>query len=350
MQRPMRRFLRLAACVAMAIPWVAAPSHALAAASARLVYVRGPGAEKCPGEEALRAAVGTRLGYDPFFAWAHDTLFVEITRSGAAFFARIQLVDDHNMQRGARDISVKGEDCSAVIDAIGLTTSLTIDPSNVMGAVSSSSAPPPRDPDPLPSPSPAGFPPDVPSLGAELPSEARVPARPLQPEPPSAHVGLGAIGSLGGAPAPAIGAALFAGLAWRAWSLDVEARADLPATGDGEPQSSSRVTSWLMVGSIVPCLHLRIAFGCAVASGGALGATSSAVLHGDAYGSWGAFGARAGVEVPLSRTWSLRGYAELLVPFLTPRTLTIDHAEAYRFNPFSGDVGFAAMWRFARVP
>ena len=51
-----------------------APSVAWAAASARLVYVRGPGAEECPGEEALRAAVGTRLGYDPFFAWAPDTL------------------------------------------------------------------------------------------------------------------------------------------------------------------------------------------------------------------------------------------------------------------------------------
>jgi hypothetical protein len=49
-------------------------------ASARLVYVRGPGAEDCPGEQAIRAAVGARLGYDPFLAWARDTMFVEIQR------------------------------------------------------------------------------------------------------------------------------------------------------------------------------------------------------------------------------------------------------------------------------
>lgn len=36
----------------------------MASPSSRLVYVRGRGAETCPDEAALRAAVAARLGYD----------------------------------------------------------------------------------------------------------------------------------------------------------------------------------------------------------------------------------------------------------------------------------------------
>jgi hypothetical protein len=339
--RSRERPVRLVACVAAAALLVAAaPRQARAAASARLVYSRGPGAEQCPNEEVLRAAVGTRLGYDPFFAWARDTLFVEITRRDEAFFVRIKLVDDNNMQQGAREISVMGQDCSAIIDAIGLTTSLTIDPSSLMGAAPSSPAP-------AAPPSPVELLPAVPSLGAAPPGDAPIPAR---SEPVAAHAGLGVVGSLSGAPAPAAGAALFGGLGWRALSLDLEVRADVPATGAGASEvSSTRVTSWLIVGSTVPCVHLRFAFGCAVASGGTLGATSTAVQHGDVYRLWGAVGARAGVELPLGRPLSIRVYAELLAP-LTPETLTVDGATAYKSKPFMGDFGVAVLWRFARFP
>ncbi|MGH7434358.1 MAG: hypothetical protein ACRENE_01645, partial [Polyangiaceae bacterium] len=107
----------------MALAFLAVASPAGAAASARLVYVRGPGAEQCPGEPAVRAAVSVRLGYDPFFAWAHDTLFAEITRTEGTFHVELKLVDDSNMLRGARQIAMAGSDCSAAIDAAGLTIS-----------------------------------------------------------------------------------------------------------------------------------------------------------------------------------------------------------------------------------
>ena len=124
------------------------PKAARAAASAHLVYLRGPGAEGCPGEQAVRAAVSTRLGYDPFFPWARDTLFAEITAGKGDFHVDIKLVDGDNLQRGGRDITVKGNDCSAVIDAMGLTISLTIDPSSITGAAPSSPpSPPPPPPD-----------------------------------------------------------------------------------------------------------------------------------------------------------------------------------------------------------
>jgi hypothetical protein len=81
---------------------VAAPRPARAAASAHLVYVRGPGAEQCASEQTLRAAVSTRLGYDPSFAWAHDTLFAEIQRANGAFRAIVKFIDENNLQRGSR--------------------------------------------------------------------------------------------------------------------------------------------------------------------------------------------------------------------------------------------------------
>jgi hypothetical protein len=129
----MRRLVRLALCASCATARLALPGAAHAAASAHLVYVRGPGAEQCAGEQAVRAAVGARLGYDPFFAWAHETLFAEITRAEGAFLVELKLVDDLNNLRGARQIAVKGDDCAAAIDAMALTMSLTIDPSSVIG-------------------------------------------------------------------------------------------------------------------------------------------------------------------------------------------------------------------------
>jgi hypothetical protein len=86
----------------MAIFLVAA--RVQAAASARLVYVRGLGAEECPGENALRAAVEARLGYDPFFAWAHDTLVPELSRAGGEFRVDLKLVDEHNALRAKRGL------------------------------------------------------------------------------------------------------------------------------------------------------------------------------------------------------------------------------------------------------
>ena len=73
---------------------------ACAAPSARLVYVRGPGAERCPSEAAVRAAVSARLGYDPFFDWARETIFVEIQRGPRAFRVLVKLVGADNLQRG----------------------------------------------------------------------------------------------------------------------------------------------------------------------------------------------------------------------------------------------------------
>ncbi|MEO6602920.1 MAG: hypothetical protein ABIQ16_23750, partial [Polyangiaceae bacterium] len=42
--------------------------------TSRLVYARGPGAEQCPEQSVVRAAVASRLGYDPFFPSSDKTI------------------------------------------------------------------------------------------------------------------------------------------------------------------------------------------------------------------------------------------------------------------------------------
>jgi hypothetical protein len=330
--RPMPHALHRVPCAVLAFLLGSVPARAFAAASAHLVYVRGPGAEQCPGEEAVRKAVGARLGYDPFFAWAHDTLFAAITRSDGVFRVEIRLVDRDNHQTGARDISVRDDDCSAVIDAMGLTISLTIDPSSL-----TRSSPPPPAPAPAPAPEPQVTQP------APLVTESEPPAA-SPPEPITTHVGLGAVGSFGAAPAPSAGGTVFAGVLWRALSLDVEARADLTA-GAGVPSLPGvSVASSLVVGSIVPCVHLGPGFVCAVVSAGTIDATSTARVQYDARQPWWAAGARIGAELPLSRALSLRLYGELLAT-MTPYQLAIDNV-TFDLSPLAGGIGLALAWRF----
>lgn len=313
----------------------ASPARAQTAASAHLVYVRGPGAEECPGEQAVHAAVGARLGYDPFFAWARDTLFVEITRTGGEFHADLKLVDDRNLLRGGREISVTSTDCTAAIDAIGLTISLTIDPSSLLNPAPSRPATVPQ-PEVQPE-----VPPSSPQVSREV--QARAPRSPS--ERFSGHIGAGAVASFGTAPDATLGPTLFAGASWRSLSLDVEGRADLPASGAVQG-TSARVRSWLVVGSVVPCVHLGGPFGCVVLSGGSLGATSLGIsMPRTDHAPWWGAGLRAGGELPLPGSLSLRVYAELIAA-LTRDTLNIDEAVAYTFSPWSGGLGAEIAWRF----
>jgi hypothetical protein len=316
-----------------------AEAQAHGAASARLVYVRGPGAAHCPGGPAVRGAVSARLGYDPFLDWAPEVLFVEIRRSGHTFHVAVKLIDQNGSQRGARDITVRADDCSGVIDALGLSVSLTIDPVNALGPPSS--APP----------SPPAPPPEHPRRTTE-PAQGLV----VGPQVPfagagarrsswSAHVGVGAIGSLKAAPSTSAGATLRVGLGWRALSLDVEGRIDAPATGDSD-LPPVRVRSWLLVGSLVPCLHIGPTFACPVASVGRLGATSRNVARAvDKHGPWSAVGGRVGAEWPVRSQVTVQAYAQALAT-LTRDTLWIDATRVYAVPTWSVGLGASLAWRF----
>lgn len=50
----------------------------------RFEYTRGPGAEGCPDEATVHAAIGVQLGYDPMVTGAAERLRGAITREGGA--------------------------------------------------------------------------------------------------------------------------------------------------------------------------------------------------------------------------------------------------------------------------
>ncbi|HEX4448021.1 MAG TPA: hypothetical protein VH044_14835 [Polyangiaceae bacterium] len=340
---------RLLTLVAFA-PVVLWSRGASAAASAHLVYVRGPRAGECPSEASVRGAVSARLGYDPFFLWAHDTLFVEVTGARGAFRVELKLVDDQNLQRGTREITVKTGECAGVLDAMALTMSLAIDPSSVVGAPSSAT-PPSAPVDPVALPTPASLPeaPSAPDSPHDVVADAGPRAMLSAPDsranttPPEvrrvhARVGVRATGSAGAALAANAGAAAFVGVRWRALSLDLEGRFDLPATGPARP-SDARVTSWIVAASLVPCAHLGPLFGCAVGSIG----SQTASWHVTARSVWDAAGGRVGAELPLFPSWTLDAYGELLGT--VPNKIAVGTA-SYPLPALSGGLAIGVGYRF----
>ena len=327
----------------------------LAGASARLVYVRGSGAGDCPSETAIRAAVRARLGYDPFFAWAHDTMYVEASRSEGTIRVQVKLVGEDNSLRGARDLSVKQPDCDSVVDAMALSISLAIDPNSVLGAASasaSSAASPPGEPPPAPGPPPPAGPAPPPPEASRPDAGAGVPERAVDRVAASGaatlhvRVGAAAAGWLGAASGTTVnaGGEVFAGVRWRAASLDVEGRADLPATGPPELQNV-RVRSSILAASIVPCLHLGPLFGCVVASAGSQSVTSAggvATPH-KSSGRWAGVGARIGAEVPLSPALSIGIHADVLRD--VTNSVGVNGGDVvYTFPKIAGGLGLGLLW------
>jgi hypothetical protein len=332
MRQRQRRFAGylLAIVVSLLVP---RPSRA--AATARLAYVKGDGAERCPGEQAVRASVSARLGYDPFLETASDTLTVEIQRREGAFRTRVALLDSQRTERGAREIAVAGDNCSDAVELMGLTISLIIDPSVLLGGG------PPAAPAPAPSPL------------TTVPAPEPLPlAEPVTITAPPAHRlsfygGLRAIGSVRSAPTPAFGGALFVGAAWRMLSLDVEGRADYPASGASDA-SPTEVRSRLATVGLAPCLHIAVAFGCPIVAAGMIEASARNVaMSRTEHGPWSAVGGRLGIEGVIAPRFGLRfrAHAELLA-VLTRDTFLVDGMRVYGASPWTAALAVDALWLF----
>src|SRR5262245_35159385 len=98
-----------------------------ASPSAKLVYVRGTGAEACPGEAELRKDVATRLGYDPFFPVAQKTVVAQVSKVAGGYRGRVQIVADDGKLRGERELATKGQDCRELVHALALAVSVALD-------------------------------------------------------------------------------------------------------------------------------------------------------------------------------------------------------------------------------
>jgi hypothetical protein len=344
----------------------AASASGQAPESASLTYARGPGAEGCPDEAAIRSSVSARLGYDPFRAGAERRISATITRTGKVLRAEVELRDATGKVTGSRRISSTKNDCSELAAAMSLAMSIAIDPqSQTRPAPAPAPLPPPAPaPPPVENPTPELVPPAPPELepAPAPPSPARAldraapwsspgPAlRHYPPEsPPSSdsiqvRLSAGGVASLGTEPGLALGVIVHAGIRWRAASIGLEGRADLPTSADAD--QGGRVTASLQLASLVPCGHWRVLVVCALGSVGALRGEGSGVdVPKEDTTLFGALGVRGGVEIPVTGPLSARIYGDLNAT-LTPTSLELGGETVWESPPVHGAVGLAAQVSF----
>lgn len=286
---------------------LALPIPAEASPSARLTYVRGKGAEKCPDEAMLRKEVAARLGFDVFFPWARRTVVAEITKGPRGFRARLQILSEDGVVLGVRAIDATSESCSDIAHALALAMSIAVDDFGL---------------DDVPPPAPTEPPPQTPERPAPATAPEAPPSEtsPRLPPPPPAEPPLRLSASLGTqvsfevAPAASVGflGAFDVRLA-RRLSIGIEARGDLPAEGEG-------VETYVIAGSVIPCLHYPSPlFVCAMVTAGDFHETGvgSRPVAMDAL--YLALGPRVGVEVPLGRRFFVLAHADAAFVLLRHR-------------------------------
>jgi hypothetical protein len=313
---------------------------ALAAPSARLVYVREPGAEVCANEAALRSAVAARLGYDPFFPWAKVMVVIGVRKDAGAYRAEVTLVDEAGVSRGKREVASQGDDCAPLVGALALTISLALDPLSLVPKPAAIEAPPAVITPPSEPP-----PPPAPPAAVVAPVAVPVAAEPATPPEPSwrGWAGIAALGSYGTTPSVTVGGALRGRVERGRWSLGVEARADAP-TSAAVP-TGGKVQAWLAQATLLGCARVAFVIGCGLISGGPLVATGdSLVVSRTGVLPYAGVGPRLGVEWPLGTRFLLEGFAQLALT-LTPQGFLVDALTVYRQPGAAATLGAAVSAR-----
>jgi hypothetical protein len=327
---------RIALAAAIGLPILTAAQLALATPSARLVYSRGPGAESCPDEAALRKAVASRVGYDPFFPWAEKTIVASLLRvDPTGFVARVHLVDSAGVEHGSRELR-SDPTCADLLDAAALAIAIAIDPLLLAPAPQKQGAAAEVAPAATPQPS------------VDAPRPRALSGRP--PEPAAApsvvfSVSAGAVASVGVAPAPAAGLSLGGDARWRDVSLAIEARIDAPA-GRSIQGMGGPVSSWLLVATVAPCGHVTALEVCALAQLGSLQADAANVANqSSGTAPWVAIGGRVAVHQRVAGGTILRLRADLLAN-LDPASITVGGAPAWTAPRAAASYGFDILVPF----
>jgi len=288
-----------------------------------------PEAASCPDETTLRSAVAARLGYDPFFPWARQTVIVQVWREGRRYHARVQLLDDKGLAHGTRGLSSEQSTCAELFDAVALAISIAMDSLPV-------EEPPPQPPPPAPQPAPAPPPSPAPEAPPPAPSIAVEPPPP--PPPLRFALGLDALGALGTEPGASFAGAGFASLLTARAAVSLELRADTPGVTNSAA-GPGRVHAWSAQALLVPCGRISHVSLCALGAIGGLRGWSTAITDpGSAWGLFVSAGARVAFDWPLSRRFFVRAHLDATAAVLRAHML-INGADAWRAPLFGGAVG-----------
>jgi hypothetical protein len=294
---------------------------------ARLEYTAPEG---CPDESELRSGAASRMGSDPFVsAGAPAALLVRtrITRQGAGYAAAVELRDSAGHVLWTRP-PLGDADCSRLVRIIATITIPTL-----LEPPLQAPAPPPLPPPPAPPPPPVAPPPD-----AKAPPAGR----------PAFRLGARAALVVGAGPAVTASLAAAVGAGWEHFSIHLEGRADLPATGTVE--AGVRLRTSILAGSIVPCGHYGWFVGCGIVTIGVLrdeGVNLDVPAHDSA--AYLAAGVRAALEWPIVPAFALVLSGDALVnlhPIAAQADVMGGRREIWRSGPFAGLVGGGVVARF----
>ena len=262
----------------------------------RLDYQRGPGAERCPDEQAFRDHAGAyaQSSGDLFAPEAAARLVVTLGRRGYGYEGSTVLYTAAGAVFWSNTLPppalAPATSCADLVDSLALSVTYKID----------QIVPLPLLPAPLPPPPP---PP---------PSSPPPPPPPVAGSPFAFRLGAATWIDLATALRPAVG--LSFGLGFRAswFSLEMEGHWDPPAGGaiDAADLTTSR-----FVGALVPCRHVRYFVGCALAEVGPIWGTvtGEGVTTGTQKTLYIALGGRLGAEIPIAPHLLVRPAVDLKV-------------------------------------
>jgi hypothetical protein len=304
------------------------PNVVEAAGGSRLVYGRAPGITLCPDESELRAAVRARLGYDPFFPWADQTIVVHVaSRPNRRLSGKVYLVDSQGRASPEREFTTTADECNELVLALALAIVITLDPlhgSTASLAPASSAAPP----SPATSPAPANGPGGEGRAANGTTGSGEIAASPRSPIAPRVQsasdtglvatqsavgstfvkleAGGGAIAGAGTMPGISAGFVPFLRARHGAGSVALEGRYEFSALNW---VNGDRVNVSLVGGSIVPCVHMGLLAGCPALLLGRYRAEGLDVAPREATALFAAVGLRVGAEIPVgSSIWAfIRG-------------------------------------------
>ena len=328
----------------LALCTLSAARLASAFPTSRLVYARGPGAEGCPDQDAVRSAVATRLGYDPFFPSSDKTIVARVSGSGTQLKGVVELVDEHGVELGQREFTAQAGQCAALVHAMALSISIAIDPKS---AETYTKGPPDE-----PAASAAG-----PAADAPRRDETAILASVPKPPPLVASaastsaarrdgvdlsVALGALALFNAAPRSTLGALASAAARVNAWSLGVDGYLDLPVTAHFADVRFRTTTFGL---DVVPCFHFGVGSACEVTSLGGLTATGLAPDAKSGTSVLFSLGGRLGIELPVSSSLSLLAHADLLANPWPVRLVSAGHT-LWQTPALSEELAIAAALHF----
>ena len=148
-----------------------------------------------------------------------------------------------------------------------------------------------------------------------------------------------------GAAAGGVSGGLTAQIRYSFWKMSVglEGRVDLPGQDDIDGVEGGSVKTSLAAASVIPCFHRRWLAVCGVFTAGAIRGQSRGLINPTIdTAPYLAGGIRAGAEIDLSSTFSLRVYGDLMVPVpVRVKELEPGQREFWVSPPVNGALGLA---------